>query len=202
MIEAPSLHGDGSSPSNGRLDRLEQRMHRLEDAVAALQDTRQLEERLVERVVDRLIRNPPAPREEPASLVIEAPRAPLLPSLGLLRSLAGTLPEALPAAAPAAQSSWLLTDTVTEARAIFRMFFDVRFRVARSVELLSLGLIIMILTSWYWLPGTSLLPGIVSSLLVKAVDLVLAFVLYKILSREARRYRAACLHPLSTTRQP
>jgi hypothetical protein len=201
MTEAP-LHGDGSSPGNGRLERLEQRMHRLEDAVAALQDTRQLEERLVERVVDRLIRNPPAAREEPPSLVIEAPRAPLLPSLGLLRSLAGTPPQAIPAAAPAAQPSWLLTDTIAEARAIIRMFFDVRFRVSRSVELLSLGLIIMILTSWYWLPGTSLLPGIVSSLVVKAVDLVLAFVLYKILSREARRYRATCPQPLATARQP
>jgi hypothetical protein len=199
MIEAPPVHGDGSSPGNGRLDRLEQRMHRLEDAVAALQDTRQLEERLVERVVDRLLRNPPAPRGEAAGLVIEAPRPPLLPAL--LRSISGAPPEAIPATPPTAQPSWLLTDTLTEARAIIRMFFDVRFRVARSVELLSLGLIFMILTSWYWIPFTSLLPGIVSSLLVKAVDLILAFVLYKILSREARRYRAAFPQPLATARQ-
>jgi hypothetical protein len=93
MFEPTSPHGDGPSPGNGRLELFEQRLHRLEDAVAAL-------------------------------------------------------------------------------------------------------------TSWYWLPGTSLLPAVVSSILVKAVDLILAFVLYKILSREARRYRAACPESLARAHQP
>jgi hypothetical protein len=201
MFEPTSHHGDAPSPGNGRLELVEQRLHRLEDAVAALQETRQLEERLVERVVDRLVRNPPAALRDPANVVIEAPRSSWLPALGLLRSTPGTAPEALPAAVPTAKPSWLLTDTFGEGRAIVRMFFDPRFRVARSVEILSLGLIVLILTSWYWLPGTTLMPALVSSILVKAVDLILAFVLYKILSREARRYRAAFPEPLARAPQ-
>jgi hypothetical protein len=200
MTEAQTPHGDPSSPGNGRIDLLEQRLHRLEDAVAALQDTRQLEERLVERVVDRISRNPP-PLREPSRLVIEARRS-SLPALGLLRPASGAPPEAIPVSAPAPAQSWLLIDAFTEARAMLHMFFDPRYRMTRLVRLLSLGLIVLILTSWYWLPGTSLLPGMVASLLSKAVDLILAFVLYKILSREARRYRATYPELFTSTRQP
>ena len=47
-----------------------------------------------------------------------------------------------------------------------------------------------IATSWFWLPGTSLLPSVVTTLVMKVVDLVLAFVLWKVLHREVTRYRA------------
>jgi hypothetical protein len=48
-------------------------------------------------------------------------------------------------------------------------------------------LAVAIVTSWWWVPATSI--PIVGTLLDKAVDLVLAFVLFKVLSHEARRYR-------------
>jgi len=52
---------------------------------------------------------------------------------------------------------------------------------------LPLGLLALILTSWFWLPGSSV--PIMGTLFDKALDLVLAFLLFKVLSREARRYR-------------
>jgi hypothetical protein len=192
MKEAQTVHGDATPPANGRLDHLEQRIHRLEDAVAAFQDTRHLEERLVERVADRMARNPPAAREN-ANLIIEGRRS-MVPALGWNRSGAEAAPQAIPVSTTDAKAPWFPWDVVSEARAMVRMFVDPRFRMTRWVRLSALGLLAIILTSWIWLlllPGMALLPGFVSALFVKAVDLVLAFVLYKILGREARRYRAA-----------
>jgi hypothetical protein len=55
--------------------------------------------------------------------------------------------------------------------------------------LLPLVLLAAIATSWIWLPGTSILPTVVTTLVVKAVDLLLALVLFKVLHREVTRYR-------------
>ena len=60
-----SIMSDAPVPSNGNAHpdptapaALEQRVRRLEDVVAGIQDTRQLEERIVERVSDRIQREP------------------------------------------------------------------------------------------------------------------------------------------------
>src|SRR5262249_43370212 len=186
MIEAPTYSGDMGSPANGTVAVLEQRVHRLEDAVAALQDTRQLEERLVERVVDRISRNPPLSRREGGSLLIEARRTLLPTAIEMVRPASATTVEAAPVAVPEGHS-WLLIDLFTEARAIFRMFVDPRYRMNRGVWLLSVGLLVALGLSWFW-PGFGL--PVIGSVLGKIVDLLLTFILYKVLTREARRYRA------------
>lgn len=71
---------------------------------------------------------------------------------------------------------------------MFRMFFDPRYRVSWFRAMPSAVLLLAILTSWIWLPGTSILPGLISFPLMKAVDVVLALLAYKLLSREVRRY--------------
>ncbi len=48
-----------AAASPWQLESLEQRVHRLEDAVAAMQDTRLLEERVAERVKERVNGNLP-----------------------------------------------------------------------------------------------------------------------------------------------
>jgi hypothetical protein len=45
------------------------------------------------------------------------------------------------------------------------------------------------MTSWIWLPGTTILPTSIMTIIDKTVDVALAFLAFKILSREARRYR-------------
>jgi hypothetical protein len=82
---------------------------------------------------------------------------------------------------------WLLWDTWAEARAIVRMFVDPRYRLSRSARVLPLVLLAAILTSGFWVPFSSVY--VLGGWLVKAVDLLLAFLLFKWLGHEARRYR-------------
>jgi hypothetical protein len=83
---------------------------------------------------------------------------------------------------------WLLWDTWAEARAIVRMFVDPRYHLSWSARVLPLVVLAAILTSKYWIPGSSI-PILGDWLLVKLVDLLLAFLLFKWLGHEARRYR-------------
>lgn len=175
---------DDLPPANGsRLETVEQRVHRLEDAVAALQDTRQLEERLVERVSDRIRRESPV-AQAPPGLLVEARRTLLPKAIEWVRG-----PNDVPAGEPKpAHQGWLVFDALIEARVIFTMFFDPRYRMGWGVRGLTLGLLAFILVSSWIIPGTGL--PIVGTILTKAIDLTLAFFLYKVLTRESRRYRA------------
>ena len=101
-----------------------------------------------------------------AAIPVAVPRAPLRPRLLRVR--------------------WLLVDICREALAIVRMFLDIRYHVAWSTRILTVVLFIVIITSQLWLP----IPGLlgVGPVLDKMFDLVLAFIMYKVLSREAARY--------------
>jgi hypothetical protein len=102
--------------------------------------------------------------------------------------------------------AWALFDAFSEALAILRMFVDPHYRMSWSARLIPLVLLAAILTSWVWLPGTAFLhsiPGIAvfATIYDKVVDLILAFFLYKILSREARRYRDVFPHLAGSNRR-
>jgi hypothetical protein len=73
---------------------------------------------------------------------------------------------------------------------MFRMFFDRRYRLTWQTKLYPPLLIVLMVLSW-WMVGS--IP-IVGTWLDKIVALVLAFLLYKVLSREAHRYREVCPH--------
>jgi hypothetical protein len=154
---------------------LEERVRRLEDAVASLQDTRPLEDRLAERVAarlqsgealaDKVVESRPAP--PPVSAPIAPPPAPL-PGLAYERP------------------PWLVFDVLAELRTIVRILFDVRYSMAWSTRLTVLVLLGLIFTSDWWCPLAWV--HFVGWIFVKVVDLALAFVVYKALSREAQRY--------------
>jgi hypothetical protein len=168
-------------PSAVPADPLEQRVYRLETAVSALQDTQALEDRLVERVSDRL----------QSKVAIEAERlsaAERRTAATAVMAAAGKAYRAVVplGAAPGQHASFLVIDLFVEAVAIFRMFFDFTYKVAWSTRILVVVLLLAILTSHWWLPGTQI--DIIGRYLDKLVDLVLAFILYKALSREAQRY--------------
>jgi len=67
------------------------------------------------------------------------------------------------------------------------MFVDPRYHLPWSARVLPLSLVVAIITSYYWMPGTTI--PVLGTWINKAVDLVLAFVLFKWLGQEARRYR-------------
>jgi hypothetical protein len=182
---------DTPQPTPGadpRVPALEERVRRLEEAVAPLQDTHALEERVAERVAARV-----APAGEngvraSAGLLLEAGRHLLPAAAALAEPAPAALPPAQPAG-PALRPPWLLFDVYAEARAAVRMYLDPRFRLTWQARLLPPILLAAIATSWIWLPGTAVLPGVVSTLIMKAVDLLLALVLFKVLHREVTRYR-------------
>jgi hypothetical protein len=160
---------------------LEERVRRLEAALAQLQGGAGHEPRQAEQ-----IRVHPTQSTGTTSFLLDVGKRLLRPSEPKLPNPA-TAPAAASAPPGTAARTWLLLDAIAEARAIFRMFVDPRYRLSWFGRTVPLCLIGAIATSWWWVPGSSIL--IFGTLLDKSVDLVLAFFLFKVLSHEARRYR-------------
>src|SRR5262249_32160740 len=126
---------------------LEQRVHRLEDAVAALQDTHLMEDRIIDRVVHRLNRGP----AKDATGIVDAERRTTAPP----PSPHGPAPEppaaGLPQPSLSVKPGWLFVEVFSELRAMIGMFFDYRFRPAWGAYV-SIIVIIAVLVSHWWLP--------------------------------------------------
>ncbi len=88
---------------------------------------------------------------------------------------------------PGVRRTWALWDAITELRAMYWMFFDPRYRLSWTARLAPPVILAMIASSLYWMPGT-ILPY-VGAVIDKIGDLILAYILFKLLSNEARRYR-------------
>ena len=174
---------------------LEQRVRRLEDAVATMQDTRQLEE----RVVERLSRSAPIaaavapPPPNSAGMLIDVGRRMLPAAVDVIQNEAATADAHARHGARTTRPPWLFVEMYAEARAMLHMYTDPRYRMTWAARLIPLVLLAAILTSWLWVPFISLLDKVLDPLaviIIKVIDLVLAYFLYKILTREAARYRA------------
>jgi hypothetical protein len=193
MADSNGSAGDGAaaSPSDHSLENLDFRVRRLEDAVANLQDTRPMEDRVAERVSVRLARLQAPATRDPAPLIVEAARR-LLPSVTVEAIRTNAPPQdASPVNPPSGTSRWFVLDAYYEGLAMVRMYLDPNYRMAWKARFVPLILLALILTSWLWLPGSFVLDKIssnIATIYVKFVDLVLAFFLYKFLSREARRF--------------
>lgn len=161
---------------------LEQRIQRLEDAVTLLQDTQSLEERVTHRVTERLGPRATHPIVEASGIIVEAGRQ-LLPTAIPI----SPIPESPAGRGWTFPTTWLLADLWAEARAILRMYTDPRYRLRWSARVVPLVLVLMVVTLRIWMPGTEV--SIIGNLIDKAATLVLAFVLFKFLGHEARRYR-------------
>jgi hypothetical protein len=160
---------------------LEGRVQHLEAAVAALQNTQALEDRVAERVAARLQANVAGEVEKMAAADQRVSGAAMMAAAGTALRAAAT-----PVGQSVAQMPWLLVDLYQDFFAISRMFFDLHYKVGWTTRLLVLLLVPAILTSHWWLPFSGVL--VVGELLDKLIDLLLAFVVVKALSREAKRY--------------
>jgi hypothetical protein len=168
-----------SVPTPEALAALEQRVRRLEDAFALIQSARPAEAKIA------------SPPLDPSDAVrAELPARPL-PDLTLEEEPVRQSPPFPPASLspePArGPRHWLLFEAVTDARVILRMFVDPRYRMTWPGRVLPLVLLAMFVTSKIWLPLTSL--PLFGELIDKTFDLLLGFFLFKVVSREARRYR-------------
>jgi hypothetical protein len=158
---------------------LEQRVQRLEYAVASLQDTHALEERISERVSRRLQSPPAAPEvSRLEQITAAAPPPPLVHN---------PLPSAPLPPPPVQQAGWLVFDVIGELWSILRVLFDLGYHLAWATRIIVMIALVLIVFSDYWVPFSSV--PLLGRLLTKTVDLVLAFCIYRTLAREAQRYR-------------
>ncbi len=172
------MNPDPAPPSLERsLEVLEGRVRALEQTVAALQDTRQLEARVAERVSAQV------PRVSVESVVQALATQPLPPAVQTLVG-AASRPSTLK---QVVHSSWLAFDMVQELVAVVRMLLDRRYHMAWITRVVVVAFAAAFVLSSYWFPlaGT----GWLGNLFDKLIDLVLAAVLFLALFCETRRYR-------------
>jgi hypothetical protein len=165
---------------------LEQRVRRLEELVASFQQHRDAATPIAAVPVRAIPTDRPPEAQPPAAstgVMLEVGKR-----LMAAAAPADTAPAGAALAAKRGGGLWLLWDTWAESRAIVRMFVDPRYQLPWSARVLPLILLAAILTSKYWVPFSSI-PFLGDWLLVKMVDLLLAFLLFKWLGHEARRYR-------------
>jgi hypothetical protein len=151
---------------------LEERVRRLEVALAVLQDTRRPEPHLADKVTGHITR-------EPASTV--AAELPPGPRLATPRP-------------PGKGAGWLFKEMLAEARVIPRMYFDPRYRMTWLGRFGPLVLVLAFFFAHYvvlLIPLLNLLLSvpILGAAVVMVAQLVIAFALFKLLAHEARRYR-------------
>jgi hypothetical protein len=182
------LAGDGHVvPPVSPNPSLEQRVRRLEDAVALLQDTRQVEERVLQRVATRVGTKADGTFRESAKVLVSAGRQLLPAALDMLQPT-GT-PDVQASVSTRDRRRWLVLDLYAEAQAVVRMFVDARYRpyLTWTARIVPLAVFAFILGS-QWVMPWNLIP-LVGPLIDKTVCLILAFVGFRVLSRESRRYR-------------
>jgi hypothetical protein len=172
-------HPDAGLASSG--ESMERRIRRLEDAVAAMQDTQLMEDRVVERVVERVELFPP-PHSGPG-LIAGAARL-------LMPKMIDAAPDANPTGSAAtitaaARSTWFGAEVFGEVRWMLRMLTDYRFRMSWTGRTVLVGAIVVGFLSWFAISGLPLVGGILD----RTVLVLAAIVTYKAMGRELHRYR-------------
>jgi hypothetical protein len=159
--------------SNGHvLADLERRVLILEAKFATLPDSQQIEERVTERVMAGMPPPPPPidPSQAPSFRDIEIP----IPSVQNVVA--------------AARTGWAIWEIFGEIKALFWTLFDRRYHMAWITRFVTLGLLIMIMTSDYWFPLATY-ENIFSHTWDKVVNVFLCLIMFTVLSLETRRYK-------------
>ena len=135
------MTGDSAGPfpgngpplaQSGAPELLDQRLRRLEDVVAELQDTEKLEERILECLTQRMTRLPKDTSFQGATaMVVEAGRRLLPAAAAVLSPGAGRGPR--PPVVSMSRPTWLVAEVYSEFKDMVCMFFDPRYRVSRPV---------------------------------------------------------------------
>lgn len=154
---------------------VEVRIRRLEAAVSALQDTPLMEERVAERVIQRLKKTPIKALRDSAETLVD-------PN-GQLSNPAEVKPAA--ARAPTDRKGWLMFDLWSELRSIGRMFFDHRYRFSWIGRVVPIVIVTVYVCLWLFIPDF-----FVFTIIERLIDVVLIVFLYYVLSRESRLYRS------------
>lgn len=125
--------------------------------------------------------------------------------LGELKQIRHADPELAPGAVPmpdtlpptrdsatGGRRPWLVTELFRDLLTIFRMYLDPRYRLRRSTQLLVPLILGLFVLNYVFFTYLFAIP-VMSTILGKVGDIILAVLLYKVLSREAVRYREALM---------
>lgn len=131
---------------------------------------------------------PTATEPLPAADALEATPPSVLPLVRLLPSP----PEGViltPPEPDTQRRTWFILQLWAEVRLAVRMYFDPRYRVSRMAQIAFPAFFALLVLNYfffaYWLP----IP-VISPVLERLLDVVLAAVAYRVLQRELDRYRA------------
>jgi len=160
---------------------VEQRLQRLEAAVAALQDTPLMEERVVDRVILRLKKTPIKNLKDESApagdaKVIGADSIPAEVNVEPMPSVSSANGE---------RRGWFLFDLLSEFRTIGQMTFDHRYRFSWIGRVGPIVIAVVYIFLWLLIGGSGIL-----GIFERGFDIILVVLLYHILSREARLYRS------------
>jgi hypothetical protein len=187
------MTSEGNYGPHESREQVEERLHRLEQAIAAMQDTKLMEERLLERMKGQLESSPAAAAPPMATIVPPENHAAndmlvnagmtLLP--GALRAVSSginsaTDPRNYHSQRPSMFSaqSWLLLDVIQELRTFGMMLLDFRFHPSWTVKTVPVCCLVLLILNFIFLGG-----------IFHLFDVIPIVIGYKALSREAARYR-------------
>ncbi|MBO0699050.1 MAG: hypothetical protein J2P46_11695 [Zavarzinella sp.] len=164
-----------SHPADDGDSDLAERINRVEAELAELRHTlSELAEIVVGDIKDR--------RETALAMSAPVPDVPIPPSLDPGGQTVLT-------AVNAARRPWLLFDFLREMGTAVRMYMDARYRLRRSTQFLVPLLVGLFIANYLFFNALFVHIPVVSPVLERLVVIVLAVVLYKVLSREVARYR-------------
>lgn len=150
---------------DGKLADIEARVLALETTVASLPNATQVEERIKANLPP-----PVDPSRSPSFKDIELP----IPNIQTV--VAG------------AKTTWALFEMLHELNMLFWTLLDRRYHMAWITRVITILLLVMILTSHWWVP----LAGFdfwISHVWDKIIDLLFGLLLFMVLSFETRRYK-------------
>jgi hypothetical protein len=181
----------GRPPARGRRGDLEDRVRKLEAAVGELKESAVTEEVVTDRVLARLQAMATAPR-------------PLAGPSGVLYDETGPVAGSPAADAPPppkgavlqpprppedpARRSWFLAQLWAEFRLLARMYFDPRYRVSRTAQLV-VPVVLGLFALNYFAFSVWFSVAVISPVAERVVCVLLGVFLYKVLVRELTRYR-------------
>jgi hypothetical protein len=175
----PAHHDDSADEA------MERRVRRLEDAVAAIQDTQLMEDRVVERVVERVEHSSRQPLPQGPSMFASAARMLMPKTIDAVPDDGPVPTNSSPTAGGSMQTPWLVMAVLTEMRWTVRMLTDYRYRMSWTGRIVLIAAIVVGILSWLVL---SVLP-VVGGVIDRVVLILAAVVTYKAMAREVQRYQ-------------
>jgi len=172
-----------SEPTSAREADLEDRVRKLETAVADRPDADAVADRVIAKLSALAGVRDGSPDSDRVLVLAPAdphPLSPPPPKGAVLRP-----PE--PPADPA-QRKWLLAQLAADFRMALRMYFDPRYRISRTAQFALPGILVLLVFNYFffsaWVSITFLSP-----VTERLLAVFLAVLAYKILTRELARYR-------------